>query len=70
MAIGESSSEPKTSAKLNIPMLTPGMSQVPYFKGKHVTDFLESLKAHASAAQISFNQLPGYILRYSHSSVK
>ena len=68
MSISGSSNEPKMSAKLNIPMPTPGTSQAPYFKGKRVTDFLESLEVHVSAAQIAFDQLPKYILRYSHSS--
>jgi hypothetical protein len=57
MSIAKSSDEPKTSAKLNIPMPTPGTSQAPYFKGKCVTDFLESLEAHTMAAQIAFDQL-------------
>ena len=51
-------------------MPTPGTSQAPYFKGKCVTDFLESLEVHVSVVQIAFDQLPKYILCYSHSSVK
>ena len=61
----------KTTTKvLNIPMPTPGTSQAPFFKGKRVSDFLESLEAHALAAQISLDQLPTYVLRYCDSKVK
>ena len=70
MTLGGSVGEPKTSAKLNIPMPTPGTSQAPHFKGKCITDFLESLEAHALAAQIPLEQLPGHVQRYCHSSVK
>lgn len=63
-------SESRSSAKLNVPMPTPRMSQAPYFKGKCVTDFLESLEAHAMVAQVPLDQLPRYILCYSHSSIK
>ncbi|KAF8334457.1 hypothetical protein F5887DRAFT_892671, partial [Amanita rubescens] len=51
-------------------MPTPGTSQAPYFKGKRVSDFLESLEAHALAAQIPLDQLPTYVLRYCDSKVK
>lgn len=66
-----SDSGPKATTKvLNIPMPTPGTSQAPFFKGKRVTDFLESLEAHALAAQIPLDQLPTYVLRYCDSKVK
>lgn len=65
--MAESRTTPKV---LNIPMPTPGTSQAPYFKGKRVSDFLESLEAHALAAQIPLDQLPTYVLRYCDSKVK
>src|ERR1700759_4126213 len=53
-----------------IPMPTPGTGKAPYFKGKRVTDFLDSLEVHASAAQVAFSFLLSHILRYCHSSVR
>jgi hypothetical protein len=53
-----------------LPMPTPGSPTAPYFKGRHVTDFLDSLEAHATAANLPLNDLPGYVLRYCHLRVR
>jgi hypothetical protein len=55
---------------LNVPMPTPGTAKALYFKGKRVSNFLDSLEAHALAAHLADTKLPGYVLRYCHSSVK
>jgi len=52
------------------PMPTPGCPDAPLFKGKHVTDFLDSLEAHATAANVPLNDLPAYVLRYCHLRVR
>ena len=49
-----------------MPMPTPGSSTAPLFKGQHVTDFLDSLEAHAAATNLSLSDLPGYVLRCCH----
>ena len=53
-----------------LPMPTPGSPNAPLFKGRRVTDFLDSLEAHAAAANIPLNDLPAYVLRYCHLRVR
>ena len=51
-------------------MPTPRSPDAPLFKGKRVTDFLDSLEAHATAANLPLNDLPSYVLRYCHRRVR
>jgi hypothetical protein len=51
-------------------MPIPGTPNAPLFKGKYVTDFLDTLEALASSSQIPFDELPRYILRYCHRRVR
>jgi hypothetical protein len=53
-----------------MPMPTPGSPNAPHFKGQRVSDFLDSLEAHASAAYIPLNDLPAYVLRYCHRRIR
>jgi hypothetical protein len=50
-----------------IPMPSPN---VPHFKGQRITDFLDCLKAYATAVNIPLNDLLGCILRYCHRRVR
>ena len=52
-----------------LPMPTPGSPTAPFVKGRRVTDFLDSLEAHATVANIPLNDLPAYVLRYCHRRV-
>jgi len=52
------------------PMPTPGSPNAPHFKGKCMTDFLDALKVHATAANIPQQNLPAYILRYCHRCIQ
>jgi hypothetical protein len=52
------------------PMPVPGTPNAPLFKGKYVSDFLDTLEALASSSQIPFEHLPGYVLRYCHRRVR
>ena len=65
-----SSSENSLNATLGIPMPTPGAPGAPKFKGKRVSDFLDSLEQHADSARVPHSQLPGYVLRYCHTKVR
>ena len=65
-----SSSENSLNATLGIPMPTPGAPGAPKFKGKQVSDFLDSLEQHADSARVPHSQLPGYVLRYCHMKVQ
>jgi hypothetical protein len=58
------------ASMLVIPMPTPGSPNMPHFKGKHITDFLDSLEAHAMATNVQFNDLPAYDLHYCHRHVR
>jgi len=62
--------QPTTPTFLAQPMPTPGSPNMPHFKGEHVTDFLDALKAHAMAANIPQHNLPAYILRYCHRCIQ
>jgi hypothetical protein len=53
-----------------LPMPTPGSPNAPLFKGQRATDFLDSLEAHATAANVPLNDLPGFVLRYCHRRVR
>jgi len=53
-----------------LPMPTPGSPNAPHFKGERVTDFLDALEAHATAANIPQQNLPAYVLRYCHRRVR
>jgi len=50
-------------------MPAPGSPDAPLFKGKYVTDFLDTLEALASSSHTPFNDLPRYVLRYCHRRV-
>jgi len=77
-SLGSSSAKPLVSsslegslnATLGVPMPTPGTPGAPKFKGKHVSDFLDSLEQHADSARVAHSQLPGYVLRYCHPKVR
>ena len=58
------------SFTIALPMPTPGSPNAPLFKGQRVTDFLDSLEAHATAANIALNNLPAFVLRYCHRRVR
>ena len=45
-----STSESSVVTTIGVPMPTPGTSTAPYFKGKRVEDFLDSLEQHADSA--------------------
>ena len=65
-----SSSDSSVVTTIGIPMPTPGTPTAPYFKGKRVEDFLDSLEQHADSARVPHVQLPGYVLRYCHMKVR
>ncbi|GLB40078.1 hypothetical protein LshimejAT787_0705880 [Lyophyllum shimeji] len=52
------------------PMPTAGTPNAPFFKGKGIQDFLDSLEQHADQARINHDRLPQYILRYCHPRVR
>ncbi|KAK1223226.1 hypothetical protein PQX77_013890 [Marasmius sp. AFHP31] len=59
------------STSLPIPMPIPGTRNAPHFNGKFVSDFLDRIKLHGGAAQISDNdKLVDYIYHYSSDQVK
>lgn len=51
------------------PMPIPGTLDTPLFKGKYVTNFLDTLKVFTSSSQVLFDNLPSYILCYCHRRV-
>ena len=51
-------------------MPAPSSVNAPHFKGKRVTEFLDSLELHAAAAQIDLNSLPRHVLRYCGRKVR
>ena len=53
-----------SSFTISLPMPMPGSPNVPLFKGQHVTDFLDLLEAHATAANIALNNLPAFVVQY------
>jgi len=57
-----SSSDISLNATLGIPMPTPGMPGTPKFKGKHISDFLDTLEQHVDSTRVSHTLLPGYVL--------
>ena len=65
-----SSSESSLNATLGVPMPTPGTPGAPKFKGKRISDFLDSLEQHADSARVPHSQLPSYVLRYCHTKVR
>jgi len=69
LSLGSSPSDTSLNAMLGIPMPTPGTPGAPKFKGKHNSDFLDSLKQHMDSARVPHSLLPGYVLRYCHSKV-
>ena len=69
-SVKSSPSDMSLNATLGIPMPTPGASGAPKFKGKRVSDFLDSLEQHADSACIPHSLLPGYVLRYCHTKVR
>jgi len=69
LSVISSLSDMSLNAMLGIPMPTPGTPGTPKFKGKHVSDFLDSLEQHVDSAQVSHSLLPGYVLRYCHPKV-
>jgi len=70
LSLSSSSSDTNLNAMLSIPMPTPGVPGAPKFKGKHVSDFLDSLEQHADSTRVSHSLLPGYVLRYCHNKVR
>lgn len=52
-----------------IPMPTPGFLHVPPFRGQPITDFLDSLEAHATTANVPLDDLQAYVLHYCHRRV-
>ena len=68
--MASSVSETSLNTTLGVPMPTPGMPGAPKFKGKNVSDFLDSLKQHTDSARVLHSLLPGYVLRYCHTKVR
>ena len=68
--VTSSSSDTSLNATLGVPMPTPGTPGAPKFKGKRVSDFLDTLEQHADSARVPHSLLPGYVLRYCHSKVQ
>ena len=68
--VTSSSSDTSLNATLGVPMPTPGTLGAPKFKGKRVSDFLDTLEQHADSARVPHLLLPGYVLRYCHSKVR
>jgi hypothetical protein len=54
--------QPAQPAVITLSIPTPGSPNAPHFKGERVTDFLDSLEAHATAAYIPYMSLPGFVL--------
>ena len=69
-SLNSSASETSLNATLGVPMPMPGTPGAPKFKGKHVSDFLDSLEQHADSARVAHSLLPGYVLRYCHTKVQ
>jgi hypothetical protein len=65
-AIGAAAQPIIAAPHIITPMPTPGAHNTPYFKGKYVNNFLDSLEVHADSAGIQHNDLPAYILHYCH----
>ena len=64
-------SNPTNAANQTItPMPAPSSVNAPHFKGKHVTEFLDSLELHATAVQIDLNSLPRHVLQYCSRKVR
>ena len=59
-----SSLESSIVTMIGVPMPTQGTPTAPYFEGKCVETFLDSLEQHADSACVPHMQLPGYILCY------
>lgn len=64
------SSSQNINSTISLPMPTPNTSGAPKFKGKLVSDFLDSLEVHADAARLPHTSLPQYVLRYCHYKVR
>ena len=69
-SVVSSTSDTSLNATLGVPMPTPGTPGAPKFKGKRVSDFLDSLEQHADSARVPHSLLPGYVLRYCHTKVR
>jgi len=69
-SVMSSPSDTSLNATLSVPMPTPGTPGAPKFKGKRVSDFLDSLEQHADSARVPHAMLPGYVLRYCHAKVR
>ena len=52
------------------PMLIPGTTNAPLFKGKYISDFLDTLEVLASTSQVLFDNLPLYVLHYCHRCIR
>ncbi|KAF8055958.1 hypothetical protein FPV67DRAFT_1678906 [Lyophyllum atratum] len=61
---------PASAFSINTPMPTPRTPSAPYFKGRRVQDFLDTLEAYADNAGVEHSLLPGYVLRYCHERVR
>ena len=49
-------------------MPVPGTPDAPVFKGKHVNDFLDSLKMLADQALVDYGDLPAYVIAINVSA--
>jgi len=57
-SMSSSSSDKSLNTTLGVPMPTPGTPGTPKFKGKHISDFLDTLEQHADSARVSHSLLP------------
>ncbi|RDB30755.1 hypothetical protein Hypma_006008 [Hypsizygus marmoreus] len=62
--------EQVNSFMMQVLMPTLGSANAPYFKGKQVSDFVDSLEVHADQAGIDHTQLPSHLLCYTHCMVR
>lgn len=61
-ATGAAAQPAVAALRIITPMPTPGAHNAPYFKGKHMNNFLDSLEVHVDSTDIQHNDLPAYIL--------
>ncbi|KAF8241162.1 hypothetical protein L208DRAFT_1175328, partial [Tricholoma matsutake] len=51
-------------------MPTPSSPNAPYFKGRCINDFLDSLEVLTDTAEVPLTELPAYILRYCNRRIR
>ncbi|KZT07976.1 uncharacterized protein LAESUDRAFT_698039 [Laetiporus sulphureus 93-53] len=58
------------SSFVQVPMPLPGAREAPEFKGKRLSEFIDTLEAMAKAAGVDKADLPNHVMRYCSSEVR